>query len=134
MTQSKQSQAQESYQTPDVPAEILELIERAHWQSARTVEHVAPHQYNVLGWDKDDLTDEEFWKLAKVIKQMGRVEVWTAPEGFYDSGKRPKYRNNYLYVGEYAYWFTYPRSSKPMLNREHVSVQNDSPNPTRVPL
>lgn len=30
-------------------------------------------------------------------------------------------RNCYLYVVEYAYWFTRPRV--PMLNREHVSVQ-----------
>jgi hypothetical protein len=66
---SQHQRSQDQYQTPDVPAEILELVERAHWQSARTVEHVAPHQYNVLGWDKDDLTDEEFWKLAKAIKQ-----------------------------------------------------------------
>jgi hypothetical protein len=30
-------------------------------------------------------------------------------------------RNHYLYIGEYAYWFTRPRV--PMLNREHLSVQ-----------
>ncbi len=30
-------------------------------------------------------------------------------------------RNRYLYVREYAYWFTRPRVA--MLNREHVSVQ-----------
>ena len=32
-------------------------------------------------------------------------------------------RNRYLYVGEFAYWFTWPRGRVPMLNREHVSVQ-----------
>jgi hypothetical protein len=30
-------------------------------------------------------------------------------------------QNHYLYIREYAYWFTRPRV--PMLNREHVSVQ-----------
>ena len=34
-------------------------------------------------------------------------------------------RNRYLYIGEYAYWFTGPRV--PMLNREHVSVQQAMP-------
>jgi hypothetical protein len=32
-------------------------------------------------------------------------------------------KNRYLYVGEYAYWFTCPYGAVPMLNREHISVQ-----------
>jgi hypothetical protein len=35
--------------------------------------------------------------------------------------------------GEYAYWFTWPRKSVPMLNREHVSVQRETPTRCLVP-
>ena len=35
--------------------------------------------------------------------------------------------NRYLYIGDYAYWFTWPRKSVPMLNREHVAVQEKTP-------
>jgi hypothetical protein len=104
-----------------VPDEVHDLIRRAHWQSAKSVEDVAPHQYVVIGWNKDDLTDDEFWFFVRTTKELGRLEEWTPPEGFYDSGNRRPMRNRYLYVGEYAYWFTRPRV--PMLNREHVSVQ-----------
>jgi hypothetical protein len=71
-----------------VPDEIHDLIRRAHWQSAKSVEDVAPHQYVVIGWNKDDLTDEEFWFFVRTIKDLGRLEEWTPPEGFYDSGNR----------------------------------------------
>jgi hypothetical protein len=108
-----------------VPDEVHDLIRRAHWQSAKSVEDVAPHQYVVIGWNKDDLTDEEFWFFVRTIKEQGRLEEWTPPEGFYDSGNRRPMRNRYLYIGEHAYWFTRPRV--PMLNREHVSVQQATP-------
>jgi hypothetical protein len=32
-----------------VPDEVHDLIRRAHWQSAKSVEDVAPHQYVVIG-------------------------------------------------------------------------------------
>jgi hypothetical protein len=114
---------------------VHDLIARAHWQTAKSVEHVegGQHQYNVKGWDKDDLTEDEFWLLVNVIKAHGRQEVWTAPAGFYDSGKRPSFKNTYLYPGDgFAYWFTWPRNAVPMLNREHVSVQEKAP--TRRPF
>ena len=110
-----------------VPDEIHDLIRRADWQAAKSVEDVAPHQYVVIGWNKDDLSDEEFWLFVQTIKDLGRVEEWTPPEGFYDSGNRRPMRNRYLYVGEYAYWYTHPRRAVPMLNREHVSVQQATP-------
>jgi hypothetical protein len=111
-----------------VSNEVLGIIGRAHWQSARTVEAIAPHQYVVIGWDRDDVTEAEFWKVVKTIESLGREEVWTAPEGFYDSGRRHSIKNRYLYPGDgFAYWFTHPRKSVPMLNREHVSVQQQAP-------
>ncbi len=40
-------------------------------------------------------------------------------------------KNRYLYVeleGEtYALWYTHPKRSVPMLNREQVSIQRDTP-------
>jgi hypothetical protein len=112
-------------ESADVPAEILDLIRRAHWQSARSTEDVAPHQYVVIGWDKDDLTEQEFWLLADTIRRLGRVEVWTPPALWVERwGGKPQ-RNRYLYVGDYAMWVT--RGSKPMLNREHVSQQLKTP-------
>ena len=57
-----------------VPDEVHDLIRRAHWQSAKSVEDVAPHQYVVIGWNKDDLTDDEFWFFVRTIKELGRLE------------------------------------------------------------
>jgi hypothetical protein len=109
-------------------AEILDIIRRrAHWQSAKSVEDVAPHQYVVKGWNKDDVTDEEFWLVADAIKAHGRREEWVPPVGFYSSGSRRPQRNRYLYVDGFAMWFTFPRGRVPMLNREHVSVQQATP-------
>lgn len=107
--------------------EALSLIERAAWTSAKTTEDVAPHQYVVKGWDRDDITEEEFWAFADLVKTRGREEIWTPPaEWVRRWGGRPM-SNRYLYLGEYAYWFTWPRSSVPMLNREHLSVQRATP-------
>jgi len=106
---------------------VNDFIERAHWQSAKSTEDVAPHQYNVKGWNRDDITDEEFQRFAEIIRATGRVEEWTPPEEWVRRwGGRPM-RNRYLYLGEYAYWFTWPRGRVPMLNREHVSVQEQTP-------
>jgi hypothetical protein len=114
-----------------VPEQVREIIWRAEWCSAKSVEDVAPHQYVVIGWDRDDVTDGEFWLVVRTIETLGRVEEWTPPEGFYDSGNRRPVTNRYLYVattdGLHAYWFTHPRNSVPMLNREHVSVQQQTP-------
>jgi hypothetical protein len=110
-----------------VPDEIHDLIRRAHWQSAKSTEDVAPHQYVVLDWNKDDLSEKEFWFFVRTIKDLGRLEEWTPPEEWVRRwGGRPM-RNRYLYVGEHAYWFTHPRKSVPMLNREHGSVQAATP-------
>ena len=110
---------------------VLAIIGRAHWQSAKSVEEVAPHAYVVKGWDKDSVTPEEFELIVLVIKTFGRHEEWDAPAGFYDSGKRPRYKNRYLYLitddGHFAYWFTWPRGCPPMLNREHTSIQEEAP-------
>ena len=60
------------------------------------------------------------------VKAIGRLEEWTSPEGFYDSGRR-RFRNRYLYIGEWAYWFTWPDKGVPMLNRELVAQQFVTP-------
>lgn len=113
---------------------VHDLLERAHWQTASTVVHVAggDHQYNVIGNAKDDLSEGDFFLLVSAIKLHGRREEWHAPEGFYSSGRRPKYRNHYLYVrgsdGELrAYWYTKPGNAPHMLNRELVSYQAEHP-------
>jgi hypothetical protein len=88
---------------------------------------VAPHQYCVTGWDKDELTEDEFWAMRATIRLEGRLEEWTPPEEWVRRwGGRPM-RNHYLYVSEFAYWFTWPRSRVPMLNREHQDVQRETP-------
>ena len=110
-----------------VPADVRAVIERMHWQDARSVQHVAPHQYVVAGWAKDDVTEAEFWSVVNIVRAVGRVEEWTPPAGFYDSGNRRPMLNTYLYVGDYAYWFTQPRQSVPMLNRELTSQQLKTP-------
>jgi hypothetical protein len=113
--------------TDRVPPDVLELIERMHWQNARSVERVARHSYRVAGWDRDDVTETEFWRVVDVVRAVGRIEVWTAPAGFYDSGRRPQLTNRYMYVPPFAYWYTTARSATHMLNREHVDVQLRSP-------
>jgi hypothetical protein len=115
------------FQSPDVPTDVADIIGRAHWRSARSTEDVAPHQYNVLGWERDDLTASEFRLVAATIKKLGRLEEWTPPEEWVRRWGGKPMRNRYLYVGEYAYWYTHPRDSAPMLNREHVSVQRGTP-------
>ena len=77
----------------------------------------------VIGWNKDDLTDEEFWLFVRTIKDLGRLEEWTPPEGYgreqaSDAEPLPLYRRLRLLV--------HP-SRVPMLNREHVSVQQATP-------
>ena len=107
---------------------VQALIGRAHWRSAKSVEHVpgGAHQYVVLG--QAGLTDHEFWNIAHLIKAHGRDEWWQSPPGFYSSGKRPTFRGQYLYPGDgHAYWFTHPKDRSPMLNREHLSVQEQTP-------
>lgn len=108
----------DSRRFPDhsVSPQILAILARAHWQSARSVEAVAPHQYVVIGWDKDDLTEAEFWAVRDAIRALGRREVWRAPRGFYSDGRRPEMVGSYLYVKSFAHSYTKP--SKPMLNRE----------------
>jgi hypothetical protein len=53
----------DSHPFPDdsdqIPAEIRQITERMHWQNARSVDAVAPHAYNVCGWDRDDATEAQ---------------------------------------------------------------------------
>jgi hypothetical protein len=112
--------------------EARAIIERAAWTFAKTTAGFAPHEYVVKGWDRDDVTEQEFWQLADLIKRTGRQEIWTPPDEWVRRwGGRPM-KNRYLYLGDYAYWFTWPRKSPAMLNREHVSVQEKTP--TRRPV
>jgi hypothetical protein len=114
------------------PEEVEAFIERAAWRSAKSTADVAPHQYIVKGWDRDDISEQEFWAFVELIKGTGRKELWTPPEEWVQRwGGRPM-KNRYLYVGDYAYWFTWPCNSVPMLNREHVSVQEKTPTRRRV--
>ena len=109
------------------------IIAGAHWQSAKSTEDVTPHQYSVNGWDRDDVTDEEFWQAVAFIKAHGRLEEWTPPaEWVRRWGGRPM-QNRYLYVGEYAYWFAWPRGHVPMLDCERVSVQEEAGTRRPVP-
>lgn len=114
--------------TPCMPeTDVADFIERAAWTSAKSTEDVAPHQYIVKGWDRDDITDDEFWAFVARVRSQGRKEEWTPPaEWVRRWGGKPMV-NSYLYVGEHAYWFTWPRGRVPMLNREHVSVQGRAP-------
>lgn len=112
-----------------VSDEAQDIIRRGWWQSARSTEAIAPHEYVVLGWSKDDLSEADFWLLANTIKRHGRAEVWTPPPEWVNRwGGRPM-RNTYLYLGEgdqqYAYWLT--RGRKAMLNRERVAQQLVTP-------
>jgi hypothetical protein len=116
---------------PITLAEAKDVIARAAWQSAKSTEDVAPHQYVVKGWDRDDVTEEEFWGFAELIKAEGRLEEWTPPEEWVRRWGGKPMKNRYLYEAGYAYWFTWPRGRVPMLNREHVSVQEATP--TRRP-
>ena len=114
-----------------VPAWALDIIARAAWTSAKSTEDVAPHQYVACDWDRDDVTEGEFWQLVALIKSEGRLEEWTPPEEWVRRwGGRPM-TNRYLYVdlpeGRFALWFTHPRGRVPMLNREHVLVQEATP-------
>lgn len=109
------------------PPEASSFIERAAWTSAKTTEDVAPHQYVVKGWDRDDITVEEFWAFAELVKARGQEEIWTPPAEWVRRWGGKPMTNRYLYLGEYAYWFTWPRNSDPMLNREHRSVQSATP-------
>jgi hypothetical protein len=114
--------------------EAEDFISRTAWRSAQSTEDVAPHQYVVQkrGQRRDDFTEEEFWRMVELIKTEGRRELWTPPEEWVRRWGGKPMKNQYLYIGEYAYWFTCPRGAVPMLNREHVSVQEQ--NPTRTPL
>ena len=54
-------------------------------------ENVAPHQYVVIGWNKDDLTDEEFWLFVRTIKELGWLEECRSHVR--DRGKRTQLRH-----------------------------------------
>jgi hypothetical protein len=114
--------------------EAEDFIRRAAWKSAKSTQDMAPHQYVVQkrGERRDDFTEEEFWRMAELIKVKGRRELWTPPEEWVRRWGGKPMKNRYLYLGEYAYWFTCPYGAVPMLNREHVSVQEQ--NSTRTLL
>ena len=108
--------------------EAERVIERAHWQSAKSTEDVAPHAYVVLGWAKDDLTEREFWRFVALIQVEGRLEEWTPPAEWVRRWGGKPMRGRYLYPGDgFAYWLSRGRGGTPMLNREHTSVQEATP-------
>jgi hypothetical protein len=114
---------------------VLNIVARFHWQVAKTVTVAAgQHAYVVRGWSKDDVSEAEFDLFVDAVRTFGRREAWTAPEGFYDDGKRPTYRNHYLYLrtsaGHHAYWYT--RTGVSMLNREIVDIQVATPTRTVI--
>jgi hypothetical protein len=110
--------------------EAEDFISRTTWKSAQSTQDVAPHQYVVGGRSHDAVNEEEFWRMIALIKAEGRRELWTPPEEWVRRWGGKPMKNRYLYIGEFAYWFTWPRV--PMVNREHVSVQRQ--NPTRTVL
>ena len=110
--------------------EAEDFISRTTWKSAQSTQDVAPHQYVVGGRSHDAVNEEEFWRMVALIKAEGRRELWTPPEEWVRRWGGKPMKNRYLYIGEFAYWFTWPRV--PMVNREHVSVQRQ--NPTRTVL
>lgn len=130
---SKMARAQAAAMPPFPLEEALGFIERAAWTAAKSTEDVAPHQYIVYGWNRDDISELEFWRFARLVKSEGREEYWTPPEEWVKRWGGHRMRNRYLYVGEFAYWFTWPRGRVPMLNREHVSVQETTPTREVVP-
>ena len=65
---------------PFTLAEAEGVIERAAWTPAKSTKDLAPHQYVVRGWDRDDLTEEEFWRFVALIKAQGRLEERTPPQ------------------------------------------------------
>src|SRR5687767_553637 len=97
------------------------FVDRAAWTFAKSTADVAPHEYVVKGWDRDDITEPEFWRFVELIKTTGREEVWTPPVEWVRRWGGSPMTNRYLYMGGNAYWFTWPRKSAPMLNREHVA-------------
>ena len=101
--------APEQYE-PLTMEEAEDFISRAAWTSAKSTEDVAPHQYVVQkrGQRRDDFTEEEFWRIVELIKTEGRRELWTPPEEWVRRWGGKPMKNRYLYVGEYAYWFTCP--------------------------
>ena len=108
--------------------EIRDVLARAAWRSAKSTEDIAPHQYVVIGWDRDDVEEKEFWSVVNHIRAHGREEIWTPPAEWVRRWGGKPMKNTYWYPGDgYAYWFTWPRGRVPMLNREHVSVQEQSP-------
>ena len=90
---------------------VHDPIARMHWQRAKSVEKVAPHQYNVLGWSKDDVSNAGCWQVVDTIREHGCVEEWTPPEGVYSAGNRRPMTNRYPYLGDHAYWYSKPRNS-----------------------
>ena len=112
--------AEEFGMKPLTLAEAERVISRAHWQSARSTEDVAPHAYVVLGWAKDDLTEREFWRFVALIQVEGRVELWTPPAEWVRRWGGKPMRGRYLYIGNHAHWFSRGRGGTPMLNREHL--------------
>ena len=125
--------APEQYQ-PLTMEEAEDFIGRTAWRSAQSTEDVAPHQYVVQkrGQRRDDFTEEDFWRMVELIKTEGHRELWTPPKEWVQRWGGKPMKNQYLYIGEHAYWFTCPYGAVPMLNREHVSVQEQ--NPTRTVL
>jgi hypothetical protein len=58
--------------------EAEDFISRAAWTSAKSTEDVAPHQYVVRGWDRDDVNEEEL----EPVEFIDRGEYLIVPYRF----------------------------------------------------
>ena len=112
-----------------VSPELLDVIARMRWQSARSVEIAcctAPVRRGRLGQGRRDrgrvLVGGEHRSSRR---PRGGV---AGTRGFYATPqRRPTYRNTYLYLGGYAHWFTSPARRRAELNRELTSQQLKTP-------
>src|SRR4051794_37896311 len=105
--------------------EARAFIRRAAWTSAKSTEDVgtAPVSGHTAIEPQRQRLGGRVLRFVNLIKTEGRVEEWTPPaEWVRRWGGRPM-TNRYWHPGDGYAWFTWPRKSVPMLNREHISVQ-----------
>ena len=77
--ESPTTTVEEVRQTAQMASQKAKLVSESAQKAAQTsmsgrksTEDVAPHQYVVKGWERDDLTEQEFWQVATLIKAAGR--------------------------------------------------------------
>ena len=110
--------------SPMTGTEAREWIEQLPWRAVQQVpvgetgKCPDPHEYVILGWREVDRC--EFGRFVNLIRAEGYRGRYTPPY-------RPDavMTNDYLQVGEWIYWFIYPR----MLNRQHAEHRQHTPAP-----